>query len=44
MRVRGAGQHDDAKMYWDAANLKATNAPQADPFIKGSYRAGWQIA
>jgi len=29
---------------WDAANLKATNCPEADQFIRKSYRAGWEVA
>jgi predicted dehydrogenase len=32
------------KLYWDAANLKATNAPEASQYIKGQYRPGWEIA
>lgn len=32
------------KMYWDAAAMKAKNAPEADKYIKGSYRPGWQIS
>jgi predicted dehydrogenase len=28
---------------WDAANMAATNAPEAQPFIEGSYRAGWEL-
>ena len=28
---------------WDAAAMKATNAPEADAIIRGSYRAGWEI-
>ena len=31
------------KILWDAANLKATNAPEADPFLKEQYRPGWEI-
>jgi predicted dehydrogenase len=31
------------KLNWDAANLRATNAPEADPFIKREYRAGWKL-
>jgi hypothetical protein len=27
---------------WDADNLKATNAPEADPLIHRSYRRGWE--
>lgn len=29
---------------WDAANLKVTNAPDADQYIKREYRKGWEIA
>jgi hypothetical protein len=29
---------------WDAAAMKATNAPEADKYIKGAaYRAGWEL-
>ena len=28
---------------WDAANLKATNCPEADGFIKRPYREGWTL-
>jgi len=31
------------KIYWDAANMKVTNAPEAERFIKESYRKGWEI-
>ena len=31
------------KLEWDYANLRATNAPEAAPFIRRpAYRAGWQ--
>jgi len=29
------------KLQWDAENLKATNAPEADQYIKKTYREGW---
>jgi predicted dehydrogenase len=32
------------KIYWDAANMKASNAPEAGRFIKGQYRPGWEIS
>lgn len=32
------------KLWWDAANLKATNAPEADAFLKETYRPGWEVA
>jgi predicted dehydrogenase len=28
---------------WDAPNMKVTNAPEADQYLKDSYRAGWEI-
>lgn len=31
------------KIHWEAANLKAVNCPQADPFIRRPYRAGWTL-
>jgi predicted dehydrogenase len=31
------------KIQWDAANLRAKNAPEADDFIKEQYRRGWEI-
>jgi predicted dehydrogenase len=31
------------KIYWDAKAMKATNAPEADKFLKESYRPGWEI-
>jgi predicted dehydrogenase len=32
------------KMTWDAKAMKATNAPEADQYLKEKYRAGWEIA
>ncbi|MGE4180024.1 MAG: Gfo/Idh/MocA family protein, partial [Limisphaerales bacterium] len=32
------------KLWWDAANLKATNAPEADALIRETYRSGWEVA
>jgi predicted dehydrogenase len=29
------------KLEWDAAAMKATNAPEADQFIRRAYRKGW---
>jgi hypothetical protein len=31
------------KLEWDAANLKATNAPEADALIHRAYRKGWEL-
>lgn len=29
------------KLEWDPVNLRASNAPEADPFIRRPYRKGW---
>ena len=29
------------KLQWDAAKMRATNAPEADKFLKREYRKGW---
>jgi hypothetical protein len=39
LAVRNAGK----KLQWDSINLKVTNAPEADPFIKRQYRKGWTL-
>jgi hypothetical protein len=31
------------KVSWDGANMKATNAPEADQYIRPEYRNGWTI-
>jgi predicted dehydrogenase len=31
------------KIYWDAANLKATNTSDADKYIKPAFRDGWNL-
>ncbi|MCP4640945.1 MAG: Gfo/Idh/MocA family oxidoreductase [bacterium] len=31
------------KLEWDPVALKATNAPEADQFIKREYRKGWEL-
>jgi len=31
------------KLEWDSANLKATNCPEADKFIRKTYREGWKL-
>src|SRR5262245_33206772 len=31
------------KLEWDPAKLKATNAPEADKFIRREYRKGWEL-
>jgi len=32
------------KIYWDAKAMKATNAPEAEEFLKEGYRPGWEVA
>ena len=31
------------KLEWDAKNLKATNCPEVDGFIRKKYREGWKL-
>jgi predicted dehydrogenase len=31
------------KLEWDHQNLRATNAPEADKYIRKTYRAGWEL-
>ncbi len=31
------------KLEWDAKNLKATNCPEADQYIRKTYRKGWVL-
>ena len=31
------------KLEWDPVKMKATNAPEADQFIRRSYRKGWEL-
>ncbi|MBE3134983.1 MAG: Gfo/Idh/MocA family oxidoreductase [Acidobacteria bacterium] len=33
----------DARIEWDAANLKVTNLPEANKFIRTEYRQGWSL-
>jgi predicted dehydrogenase len=30
-------------LHWDGPEMKATNAPEAEPFIRGSFRKGWEL-
>jgi predicted dehydrogenase len=32
------------RIVWDAKAMKATNCPEADQFIKETYRPGWEIS
>ncbi|OHB84823.1 MAG: hypothetical protein A2V98_20850 [Planctomycetes bacterium RBG_16_64_12] len=31
------------KLTWDPASMKATNCPEADPYIRRPYREGWTL-
>ncbi len=31
------------KIEWDSENLRATNAPEADQYIRREYRKGWEL-
>jgi hypothetical protein len=31
------------KLEWDGPNMKATNAPEADKYIRPAYRDGWSL-
>jgi hypothetical protein len=31
------------RIEWDAANMRATNAPEAEPLIRKTYRKGFGI-
>ncbi|MCG6154982.1 Gfo/Idh/MocA family protein [Rubinisphaera margarita] len=31
------------ELQWDAASLKATNAPEASQFVHKDYRSGWEV-
>jgi hypothetical protein len=31
------------KLQWDPTNLKAVGCPEADPFIRKTYREGWAV-
>lgn len=33
----------DARLNWDGANMKVTNNPEANKYVKQEYRQGWQL-
>lgn len=33
----------EKKLYWDGPNMKATNAPEADKYIRPEYHNGWTL-
>ena len=40
----GVAYRTGKSLDWDGANLKATNAPEADQYIRKEYRKGWEVA
>lgn len=36
-------QRVDARIEWDAANLKVTNLPEANRYVRWEYRKGWEL-
>ena len=33
----------EKKIQWDTKEMRATNAPDAEQFIKRDYRKGWKL-
>jgi predicted dehydrogenase len=33
----------DRRILWDSANMKVTNAPEADRYVRTEYRKGWTL-
>jgi hypothetical protein len=33
----------DARLDWDGPNLKVTNLPEANKFVRAEYRPGWSL-
>lgn len=33
----------DARIEWDAVNLKVTNLPEANKYVRATYRPGWSL-
>ena len=33
----------DGRIVWDAENLKITNLPDANRFVRTEYRKGWEL-
>jgi hypothetical protein len=31
------------KLYWDTTNMKVTNNPEANEYIRRQYREGWSL-
>ncbi len=33
----------DTRIHWDAANMKVTNVPEANAYVRAEYRKGWAL-
>jgi hypothetical protein len=33
----------DARIEWDPVNMKVTNLPEADKYVRTQYRKGWSL-
>jgi predicted dehydrogenase len=42
-QLKGKGDPGRKKLLWDAANMKVSNLPEADAFVRRQYRSGWQV-
>ena len=31
------------KIYWDAENMRVTNVPEANQYVRREYRTGWTL-
>ena len=31
------------RLSWDAESMRATNAPEADQYLRQAYRSGWEL-
>jgi hypothetical protein len=36
-------QRMDARIEWDAANMRVTNLPDANQYVRTEYRKGWSL-
>ena len=36
-------QRVDARIEWDVAELKVTNLPEANRYVRTEYRKGWSL-
>ena len=40
---RTAALRTGKKLLWDSPNMKVTNAPEAEKYIKPAFREGWNL-